>query len=321
MVAEREMKIFSLNSNRPLAEKIAQTVGIPLSNVGVNHFADGEIQIEINESVRGADVYVIQSGSRPVNENFMELMIMIDALRRASAASITVVLPYFGYARADHKNRSREPITAKMIANMIEMDGAARVVTLDLHAAQIEGFFDIPVDNLRAMPLLARYFLENHLIENTVVVSPDHTSVKDARKLAEMLHLPIAITDYIDGEMDVIGDVKDQNAIIIDDMIDTGKRMSATAEVLKAHGAREISVAATHAVFSEGIVDKLTIPAIKRVVITDSIKIAPENQVDKLIQISVGPLIGKAISNIHDNKSVGSIFTAEEQEIEKFYQN
>lgn len=318
MSTERVMKIFSLNSNRPLAEKIAKTVGIPLSNVGVNHFADGEIQIEINESVRGADVYVIQSDSRPVNENFMELMIMIDALRRASAASITVVLPYFGYARADHKNRSREPITAKMIANMIEMDGADRVVTLDLHTAQLEGFFDIPVDNLRAMPLLALYFLENHLTENTVVVSPDHGSVKDARKLAEMLHLPIAITDPIDGDIDVIGDVDGKNAIIIDDMIDTGTRMASTAAALKAHGAKEISAAATHAVFSEGIAAKLESPFIKRVVITDSIKIAPENQLDKLIQISVGSLLGKAIRNIHENKSVGAIFEAEAAEVEHY---
>ena len=298
----RRMKIFSLNGNRPLAEKIVQSIGLSLGNVSVNHFADGEIQIEINESVRGADVYVIQSDSRPVNENFMELMIMLDALRRASASSITVVLTYFGYARSDHKNRSREPITAKLIANMIEMAGASHVITVDLHTSQLEGFFDIPVDNLHAINLLAEYFLDNNLINNTVVVAPDHNGVKDARKLAELLHLPIAITDLIEDDISVIGDVKNKNAIIIDDMIDTGTRMMSAATTLKKYGAKEISVAAVHAVFSDGITEKLKSTIIKRLVITNSIKISSQNQLNKLIQINVGELIGKSIVDLHSDR-------------------
>ncbi len=221
------IKLFALNSNKPLAEKIAKRMGLKLSTSSVVRFSDGEIQVDIDDSVRGKDVFLIQSTSAPVNDNLMELLIMIDAVRRASAASVNIVLPYYGYARQDRKTRSREPITAKLVADMIQAAGADRVLSLDLHAPQIQGFFDIPVDNLMGAPLLADYFLSNHLEEDAVVVSPDHGGVTRARKLAEFLGTSIAIVDKrrpkanVAEVMNIIGDVKGKRAILIDDMIDT----------------------------------------------------------------------------------------------------
>ena len=211
---DSKLKIFSLDSNRPLAEKIAKHMGVPLGKVNVDHFSDGEIQINIDESVRGNDVYIIQSTSAPVNDNLMELLIMVDALRRASAATINVVIPYYGYARQDRKARSREPITAKLVADMLQTDGITRVVALDLHAAQIQGFFDVPVDHLMGAPLLADYFIQRGLDKDVVVVSPDHGGVTRARALAEFLGAPIAIIDKrrpkanVAQIMNIIGDVK-----------------------------------------------------------------------------------------------------------------
>ena len=265
------LKIFALNSNKPLAEKIAAEVGVKLGKSSVKRFSDGEIQINIEESIRGDDVYLIQSTSSPVNDNLMELLIMIDALRRASAHTINVVMPYYGYARQDRKARSREPITAKLVANMLERAGATRVLALDLHAAQIQGFFDIPVDHLVGAPLLADYFLRNHYDgADTVVVSPDHGGVTRARKLAEFLKAPIAIIDKrrprpnVAEVMNIVGNVTGKQCIIIDDMIDTAGTITLAAQALKDAGATEVLVAATHAIFSGPAVERLTHSAIER---------------------------------------------------------
>ena len=294
------LKIFALNSNKPLAEKIAAEVGVQLGKSSVKRFSDGEIQINIEESIRGDDVYLIQSTSSPVNDNLMELLIMIDALRRASAHTINVVMPYYGYARQDRKARSREPITAKLVVNMLERAGATRVLALDLHAAQIQGFFDIPVDHLVGAPLLADYFLRNHYDgADTVVVSPDHGGVTRARKLAEFLKAPIAIIDKrrprpnVAEVMNIVGNVTGKQCIIIDDMIDTAGTITLAAQALKDAGATEVLVAATHAIFSGPAVERLTHSAIEKVVVTDSINLPADKQMDKLDVVSVGPLMGQ----------------------------
>ena len=304
-----ELKLFSLNGDRPLAEKIAAEVGLPLSPARVNHFADGEVQIELPESVRGADVYVIQSVSDPVNENFMELMIMVDALRRASAHHINVVISYYGYARADRKARSREPITAKLVANMLEMDGVDRIVAVELHADQIQGFFDIPVDHLKAHRLIGDYFRKLNLGDNVVVIAPDHSGTKQARALAEELHTPIAIVDKRDQEhIGVIGNVEGMHAIVIDDLIDTGDRIVDSYKALSAAGALDVYAAATHGVFSRGAVDRIKHLGLKKVVITDTIQLDPKHQFEGLDQISVGPMLGKAIKLINSNQSIHVLF-------------
>ncbi|EAC5558654.1 ribose-phosphate diphosphokinase, partial [Listeria monocytogenes] len=248
---------FSLNSNRPLAEKIAAAVGVELGKCSVKQFSDGEIQVNIEESIRGAHVYVIQSTSSPVNDNLMELLIMIDALKRASAKTINVVMPYYGYARQDRKARSREPITAKLVANMIEKAGANRMVTLDLHASQIQGFFDIPVDHLMGAPLIANYFLERGIQgDDVVVVSPDHGGVTRARKLAEFLKSPIAIIDKrrpkanVAEVMNIIGHVEGKTCVLIDDMIDTAGTITLAANALKQAGAKSVYASCTHPVLS-----------------------------------------------------------------------
>ena len=309
------LKIFALNSNKPLAEKIAAEVGVQLGKSSVKRFSDGEIQINIEESIRGDDVYLIQSTSSPVNDNLMELLIMIDALRRASAHTINVVMPYYGYARQDRKARSREPITAKLVVNMLERAGATRVLALDLHAAQIQGFFDIPVDHLVGAPLLADYFLRNHYDgADTVVVSPDHGGVTRARKLAEFLKAPIAIIDKrrprpnVAEVMNIVGNVTGKQCIIIDDMIDTAGTITLAAQALKDAGATEVLVAATHAIFSGPAVERLTHSAIEKVVVTDSINLPAYKHMDKLDVVSVGPLMGRAIMRIQENRSVTPLF-------------
>lgn len=318
-VGKGTLKLFALNSNQPLAEKIAKSAGVELGKASVKHFSDGEIQINIEESVRGDDVFLIQSVSNPVNSMLMELMIMIDAVRRASANSINVVIPYYGYSRADRKARSREPITAKLIASMLEMDGVDRMVTLDLHAAQLQGFFDIPMDHLQGAPLLARYFVENKLDDDLVIVSPDHAGVSNARKLAELLHSPIAIIDNRDDNESttspdaVIGSVKGKRAILIDDIIDTGVRIANSAKTLERAGATEVFAVATHAVFSGNAVEELNNSPLKKVVFTDSIKLLEEKQSDKFVVVSVGNLMGKAIQRIYNEESVGALIRAEKE--------
>ena len=317
--SDPNLKIFALSSNRPLAQKIADQVGVELGKVSVTHFSDGEIKINIDESIRGDHVYIVQSTSYPVNDNLMELLIMIDALRRASAKTINVVLPYYGYARQDRKAQSREPITAKLVANMITQAGADRVLTLDLHAAQIQGFFDIPVDHLLGAPLLANYFLENNFKDkDIVVVSPDHGGVTRARKLAEFLHAPIAIIDKrrpkanVAEVMNIIGDVKGKVAVLIDDMIDTAGTITLAAQAIKDAGALEVYACCTHAVLSGPALDRINDSVIKEVVVTDSIEVPEEKTGGKIVQISVDQLMAEAIRRIHENRSVSPLF------IEKF---
>ncbi|KRK70693.1 prs protein [Latilactobacillus sakei subsp. sakei DSM 20017 = JCM 1157] len=309
-----KLKIFALNSNKPLAEKIAAEVGVPLGKSSVKRFSDGEIQINIEESIRGDEIFLIQSTSAPVNDNLMEILIMIDALRRASAKTINVVLPYYGYARQDRKARSREPITAKLVANMLTMAGADRILALDLHAVQIQGFFDIPVDHLMGAPLLADYFLSNDLAENAVVVSPDHGGVTRARKLADFLKTPIAIIDKrrprpnVSEVMNIIGNVNGKRAIIIDDMIDTAGTITLAAQALKDAGATEVFACCTHPVLSGPAIQRIEDSVIKQMIVTDSIDLPKEKLIDKMVQVSVGPLIGDAIKRIHENKPVSPLF-------------
>ena len=310
-----KLKIFSLSSNRPLAEKIAEAVGLELGKISISRFSDGEVKVNVEESIRGAHVYIVQSTSDPVNDNLMELLIMIDALRRASAKTINVVMPYYGYARQERKAQSREPITAKLVANMITIAGADRVLTLDLHAPQIQGFFDIPVDHLIGVPLLADYFLEKGLFgEDVVVVSPDHGGVVRARKLADFLKSPIAIIDKrrprpnVSEVMNIIGDVVGKKCIIIDDMIDTAGTITLAAAALLDKGADSVYACCTHAVLSGPAVERLDESSIKEVIVTDSIQQPEGRHLDKLQTISVGTLVGEAIKRIHENRSVSPLF-------------
>ena len=310
-----KLKIFSLSSNRPLAEKIAEAVGLELGKISISRFSDGEVKVNVEESIRGAHVYIVQSTSDPVNDNLMELLIMIDALRRASAKTINVVMPYYGYARQERKAQSREPITAKLVANMITIAGADRVLTLDLHAPQIQGFFDIPVDHLIGVPLLADYFLEKGLFgEDVVVVSPDHGGVVRARKLADFLKSPIAIIDKrrprpnVSEVMNIIGDVAGKKCIIIDDMIDTAGTITLAAAALLDKGADSVYACCTHAVLSGPALERLDESEIKEVIVTDSIQQPEGRHLDKLQTISVGNLVGEAIKRIHENRSVSPLF-------------
>ena len=319
MLVDKPLKLFSLNSNIPLAKQVAKSLGVELSKCSVKKFSDGEVSINIEESVRGCEVFVIQSTSGPVNDNLMTLLIMIDALKRASVDTINVVIPYYGYARQDRKARSREPITAKLVANMITQAGADRVLTLDLHAAQIQGFFDIPVDHLLGAPLLANYFLENNFKDkDIVVVSPDHGGVTRARKLAEFLHAPIAIIDKrrpkanVAEVMNSIGDVKGKVAVLIDDMIDTAGTITLAAQALQDAGALEVYACCTHPVLSGPALDRLNASVIKEVVVTDSIQVPEEKTGGKIVQVSVDQLMAEAIKRIHENRSVSPLF------IEKF---
>ncbi|MCI1892865.1 ribose-phosphate diphosphokinase [Schleiferilactobacillus perolens] len=314
-----KLKIFALNSNKPLAEKIAKAVGVQLGKSSVNRFSDGEIQINIDESIRGADVFLIQSTSGPVNDNLMELLIMIDALRRASARTINAVIPYYGYARQDRKSRAREPITAKLVANMLQRAGADRILALDLHAAQIQGFFDIPVDHMMGAPLLANYFLQHHLNENAVVVSPDHGGVTRARKVAEFLKTPLAIIDKrrpranVAEVMNIIGHVEGKRAIIIDDMIDTAGTITLASQALADAGATEVYASCTHPVLSGPAIERIKNSAIKRLVVTDSIQLPPEKMIDKMVIVSVAKLLGEAIVRIYENEPVSPLFGIQHQ--------
>ncbi|MGV3175705.1 ribose-phosphate diphosphokinase [Aerococcus suis] len=310
------IKIFSLNSNQELAERVAQSIGVPLGKVSVSQFSDGEIKINIEESIRGNNVYIIQSTSSPVNDHLMELMIMIDACRRASAETINVVIPYFGYARQDRKAKPREPITSKLIANMIESAGATRILALDLHASQIQGFFDVPVDHLMGAPLLANYFLNDEKLEkqDMVVVSPDHGGVTRARKLAEFLDAPIAIIDKRRPEanvaevMNIVGNVEGRHAIIIDDMIDTAGTITLAAEALEDAGALSVVACCTHPVLSGPAIERLDNSVLREVVVTDSIQLPEEKRIDKIKQVTVAELIAEAIVRIHENRSVSPLF-------------
>ena len=275
------LRLFSLKANEPLAQEIADHIGIPLGKCQVNRFSDEEVQINIEESVRGCDVFVVQSTSQPVNEHLMELLIMIDALKRASAATINIVMPYYGYARQDRKSRSREPITAKLVANLIETAGADRVISLDLHAPQLQGFFDIPIDHLMGVPILSDYFMENKDLDfdEVVVVSPDHGGVTRARKMADRLKTPIAIIDKrrpkpnVAEVMNIVGEIEGRTAIIIDDIIDTGGTMKLAAQALLDKGAEEVYACCTHPVLSGPAISRIEESVIKELVVTNSIQL------------------------------------------------
>ncbi|MFJ7640580.1 ribose-phosphate diphosphokinase [Peribacillus sp. NPDC097264] len=307
------LKVFSLNSNFGLAQEIAATIGVELGKCTVTSFSDGEVQINIEESIRGCDVYVIQSTSQPVNENLMELLIMIDALKRASAKTINIVMPYYGYARQDRKARAREPITAKLVANLLETAGAHRVITLDLHAPQIQGFFDILIDHLVAVPILSDFFKEKNL-EDIVIVSPDHGGVTRARKMADRLKAPIAIIDKrrprpnVAEVMNIIGNIEGKTAILIDDIIDTAGTITLAANALVEHGAKEVYACCTHPVLSGPAIERIQNSSIKELVITNSIVLSEEKKIDKIVELSVAPLIAEAIIRVHEEQSVSTLF-------------
>lgn len=307
------LQVFSCNSNPELAQKICDHIGITLGNAEVGKFSDGEIHIKLNESVRGSDVYVVQSTCDPVNQHLMECLVMVDALKRASAKTINVVMPYYGYARQDRKARARDPITAKLVANLIQTAGADRVITMDLHATQIQGFFDIPVDHLLGVPILAQYFQSKNL-DDVVVVSPDHGGVVRARRLAERLEAPIAIIDKRRPEpnvaevMNIVGDVKERTAIIIDDLIDTAGTITLAANALLEQGAKEVYACCTHPVFSGPAIKRIQEANIKEMIVTDTIPLPESKQLDKIHVLSVSSLIGEAIIRIHNEKSVSRLF-------------
>ena len=307
------LKVFSLNSNKELAEQIAKHIGVGLGKCSVDRFSDGEVQINIEESIRGCDVFIIQSTSFPVNEHIMELLIMIDALKRASAKTINIVIPYYGYARQDRKASSREPITSKLVANLLETAGATRVITLDLHAPQIQGFFDIPIDHLMGVPILSDYF-ETKGLKDIVIVSPDHGGVTRARKMADRLKAPIAIIDKrrprpnVSEVMNIIGNIEGKTAILIDDIIDTAGTITLAANALVENGASEVYACCTHPVLSGPAIERIQNSNIKELVVTNSIVLPEEKKIDKVHELSVAPLIGEAIIRVYEEESVSVLF-------------
>lgn len=313
---DSKLKIFTLTGNEKLAGEIVEHLGIELGKSSVQRFSDQEVKINIEESVRGCDVFVVQPTSEPVNENFMELLIMIDALKRASAETINVVMPYYGYARQDRKARSREPITAKLVANLIEHSGANRVIALDLHAPQIQGFFDIPIDHLMGVPLLSDYFQSKEDLKNEelVIVSPDHGGVTRARKMADRLEAPIAIIDKrrpmpnVSEVMNIVGEIKGRKAIIIDDIIDTAGTITGAADALLEKGATEVYACCTHPVLSGPAIERIENSQIKELVVTNSIQLPDAKDTAKITQLSVGELLAETIVRVYEHKSVSTLF-------------
>ncbi len=314
IIEGKKIKLFALSSNRALAEEISRTSGIEISNVDVVRFADGEISINIEESVRGHDVFVVQSTSSPANEHLMELLILADAIKRASAKTLTVLMPYYGYSRQDRKAKSRQPITAKLIADMLQVAGVDRLICIDLHAAQIQGFFNVPIDNFPAAPLLADYFLYTKHLENIVVVSPDHGGVTRARVFARILNAPLAIIDKRRPEpnkaevQNIIGDVNGKIAIMVDDIIDTAGTLIAGAQALMNAGAIKVYAAATHPVFSGDSLERIQNSVICEVVVTDTISNPGIALSNKITQLSIGPLLGQSILHIVKDEPISQIF-------------
>jgi len=308
-----EYKIFAGNSHIELAEEIAAVMGKPLGKAEVGTFSDGEISVKVDEIVRGRDIFIIQSTSHPVNNNLMELLIMIDAMKRASAGRINAVIPYYGYARQDRKARARDPITAKLVADLISVAGADRVLTMDLHAAQIQGYFDIPVDHLFGLSPLARYFKKMRL-NDLVVVSPDHGSVTRARSMAKKLDAPIAIIDKRRQKanesevMNVIGDIEGKHCILMDDMIDTAGTIANGANKLTELGALDVYACATHGILSGNAISNIENSSIKEMVLLNTVPIPEEKRIDKIKVLSVAAIFAEAMSNIHNNDSVSKMF-------------
>lgn len=310
-----KLKIFSLNSNEPLAKEVAEEIGRPLGKCSVTRFSDGEVQINIEESIRGCDVFIIQSTSDPVNDHLMELLIMIDALKRASARTINVVMPYYGYARQDRKARSREPITAKLVANLLETAGAQRVITVDLHAPQIQGFFDIPIDHLVVEPIITEYFRQKgYSKDELVIVSPDHGGVTRARKMADRLKAPIAIIDKrrprpnVAEVMSIVGSVEGRTAILIDDIIDTAGTITVAADALIKNGAKSVYACCSHPVLSGPAIDRINNSQIQELVITNSIQLPENKRSPKIKELSIANLLANAIIRIFEEKSVSTLF-------------
>ncbi len=311
-----KIRVFSGNSNPNLAQKICDGLGVPLGNAGVKTFSDGEVMVEICENVRGRDVYVVQSTCAPTNNNLMELLVMTDALKRASAATITAVIPYYGYARQDRKAAPRTPISAKLVADLITTAGVNRVVTIDLHAAQIQGFFNIPVDNLYAAPVILNHLKDRFAGQDLVMVTPDAGGTERARAFAKRLECPMAVIDKrrtgpnVAEVMHLIGDVKGKVAIILDDMIDTAGTLTQAAGALKQNGAAKIYAAATHGVLSGPAIDRINGSVIEEVLMTDSIPLGERaDRTSKVKVLSVAPLLAEAIRRIHEDESVSSLFT------------
>lgn len=308
------IKLISGNANRPLAQRVSKHVGIPLTDTTVTEFSDGEIMVQINENIRGSDVFVVQPTCTPVNQNIMELLLIIDALKRASAKRITAVISYYGYARQDRKVQPRVPISSKLVADLLTAAGASRILTIDLHAAQIQGFFNIPVDHLYAAPVLLDY-IKKRQFENLVIVSPDAGGVERARAFAKRLDASLAIIDKrreaanVSKVMNVIGDVKDKDTIILDDMIDTAGTTTQAAQALKDNGAKRVFAACSHAVLSGPAIDRVNNSELQEVITTDTIPLDDKmSKCNKLKVLSVSQLLAEAIKRIHDETSVSSLF-------------
>ena len=315
------MKLISGNSNLELAKRISQFAGVPLVKANIGRFADGEVRAEIHENIRGKDAFVIQSTSTPVNDNVMELLVMIDALKRASARRITAVMPYFGYARQDRKTMSRAPISAKLMADLITTAGANRVLTVDLHAGQIQGFFNIPVDTLIARPILVNDMRKRIDTDNLVFVSPDAGGTERARSYAKKFDTEIAVIDKRRPEpgasevMNVVGDVKDKQCIIVDDIIDSGGTLANAATALLQQGAIKVRAYITHGVLTPKADDKISDSDLTELIVTDSIKISRESTITQLRYVTIAPLIGRAIVNVHNEESVSSLLIEDNWDI------
>ncbi len=308
------LRLFSGSANVPLSQEVARYLGMDLGPMVRKRFADGELYIQIQESIRGCDVYLIQPSCRPVNDHLMELLIMVDACRRASARQVTAVIPYYGYARADRKTAGRESITAKLVANLITEAGANRILAMDLHSAQIQGYFDIPFDHVYGSPVILDYLASKQL-SDIVVVSPDVGGVARARAFAKKLNdAPLAIIDKrrqahnVAEVMNVIGDVAGKTAVLVDDMIDTGGTISEGAKILRKEGARQVYACATHAVFSPPAVERLSSGVFEEVIVTNTIPVSEENRFKQLTVLSVANLLGETIWRIHEDSSVSSMF-------------
>jgi ribose-phosphate pyrophosphokinase len=308
------MKLLACNSNLALSEEIATTLNIPLTKASIKKFSDEEIFVEVNENVRGQDVYVIQSTSKPANDNLVELLVCIDALKRASAKQITAVIPYFGYARQDRKPGPRTPISAKLVANLITKSGADRVLTIDLHAGQIQGFFDIPVDNLYAAPILLEDIKKNYDLDRTVIISPDVGGVVRARYIANRLNIGLAIVDKrreaanISEVLNIIGDVKEKNCILIDDIVDTAGTLTNAGEALLNVGAKTVSAYVSHGVLSGNALEKIKESVLTEIVTTNTISSLLSEDKNKIRRLSVAPLIAEAVKRIDNHSSVSSLF-------------
>jgi ribose-phosphate pyrophosphokinase len=312
----KDIKIFSGNANKEMAESIAENLALPLGLSDVKKFSDGEIAVSIGESVRGSDVFVVQSTCLPVNDNLMELLIMIDAFKRASAGRITAVIPYFGYARQDRKAKARDPISAKLVADMISVAGADRMLSMDLHCSQIEGFFNIPVDHLLGVPIIAPYFRDKYPNrDNLMCVSPDLGSVTRARNFAARLDVPLAIVDKrrqkanVSEVMNIIGDVKGKDVIIVDDMIDTAGTLCGSAKaIMEIGGANSVSACATHGVLSGPAIERIEASYLKEVVLLDTIPLHEDKRIDKITVLPVAPVISQAIQRIYADTPVSPLF-------------